>query len=149
MAGGRKKKPKVSSLERKRSLAAKKGWATRRKAATAAEAKKRARARKRAASERAVRIRKAYEERQRRARKGHATRRAREHVRTGLERMLNARAEGLGEADFRPLRDDFHDAKYELYEALDEDQERYLDILDEIAEEADTDWHISYGPGEE
>jgi hypothetical protein len=63
--------------------------------------------------------------------------------------MMNAHARGAKGPVWDKLRPEAHDAKWQLFEAVDADRSRYLEILDDIADDLDTDWHIAYGPGGE
>jgi hypothetical protein len=148
------------ALWKKRSAAARKAAETRARNRAAAEAlaKKRSRAAKRAARTRrdareAAKLAAAQKaDRARRSKagkKGAAKRRAKARAVLALTAMLNAYAAGAPAAVFNQLRPDWHDSKWELYEAVDEDRDAYLSMLEDIAEECDTDWHIAYGPAGE
>lgn len=80
------------------------------------------------------------------AKKGAATRRAKHRAALVLSQMLDIAARGNDAKEWRKIRPQWHDAKWELLDAVGSDRERYLDILDDIADEADTDWQIAYGP---
>lgn len=80
------------------------------------------------------------------AKKGAATRRAKNRAALVLQRMLEIAARGNDAREWDAVRPVWHDAKWDLFDAVEEDRERYLDILDDIADEADTDWQIAYGP---
>lgn len=159
MAGGGKKKRSTNvATKRKRALqskAAKKGWETRRAREREAE---RARAKRSKAAKKAAAGRKARElerlkreEHARRSRigkKAAETRRAKAHVKLAYGALMNAYARGASAAEMARLRDQAHATKYDLAEAV-SDRGRYLEILEDIAEDLDTDWHIAYGPGGE
>lgn len=163
MARGKKKRSSnvaTSATARKRSLAAKKGAATRaaNRAREEALTRKRSRAAKKAAktraaaklaralaaAEKAVRAR-----RSKAGKKGAAKRRAKARALLALTAMLNAAAAGEGSETFGKLRPEWHDSKWELYDAVNEDRDAYLSMLDDIAEECDTDWQIAYGPSDD
>ena len=85
--------------------------------------------------------------RSRAAKKGAATRRAKHAAAIELGKMLAYAAEGGASVKrWKGLREKWHASKWDLFDAVDQDRERYLDILDDIADEADTDWQIAYGP---
>jgi hypothetical protein len=142
--------PKGNTRERKkRREAARKGWETRARRAREAE-----RAAKAQAKARSLAAKKGWETRERKAREkaAKAARReelkyARAEVDLQLRAMLQLKAEGAGESRFRPTRDAFHRAKAELKHALKDAAngfDRYLDILDAIADANDCDWAIAY-----
>lgn len=160
MAGGGKKKRSTNvATERKRkraaSLAAKRGWETRRareREAERARAKRSRAARKAAASRKArelERLKKA--EKSRRsviAKKAAEVRKAKTHVALAYGALMNAYARGANANEMNKLRAQAHATKYDLFEVA-RDRGRYLEILEDIAEDLDTDWHIAYGPGGE
>lgn len=117
----RKREREAAKLAKKRSAAARKGWETRResgkKAVAAAKAQKRVRVQE-----------------------------AKEQADQWLRGMLQLKAEGAGEEAWVPAREAWQEAKRELYRAVDEDFDRYADILEDIADDNDCDWHIAYGP---
>ena len=84
--------------------------------------------------------------RSRAAKKGAATRRAKNRAALVLQRMLEIAARGNDAREWDEVRPVWQDAKWGLFDAVESDRERYLDILDDIADEADTDWQIAYGP---
>lgn len=79
-------------------------------------------------------------------RKGHRTKLAKRNVVAVLATMVRLAAEGRGEEDWAETRGDWYESKRELFHAVDDDFDRYAEILDEIADDADVDWAISYGP---
>ena len=125
---------KVAYRTHARSEAAKKGAET-----------KRRRAAERAAFERAAK-RADKLRRSKAAKKGAKKKRARHRAVLALTAMLNIAARGNSGKEWERIRPEWLDAKWELFDATDGDREAYLDMLDEIAEEADTDWQIAYGP---
>jgi len=168
MARGKKKRSsnvatktsRAQAEARKRSRAAKKGAETRARHRAEAEAlaRKRSHAAKRAAKTRAANrlaaelraAEKAVKARRSKAgKKGAAKRRAKARALLALTAMLNAAAAGEGSETFGKLRPEWHDSKWELYDAVDEDRDAYLSMLDDIAEECDTDWQIAYGPSDD
>jgi len=157
-----KKKPTTKDVAaRKRSQAAKRAAETRarNRAAAEAAARKRSRAAKKAAKTRAANrlegVRRAAEKadkarRSKAGKKGVAKRKAKAIAVLALTAMLNAYAAGAGSDTFNKLRPEWHASKWDLYEAVGEDRDAYLSMLEDIAEECDTDWQIAYGPaGEE
>lgn len=158
MAAGRKRKSRESTQKRKASLAAKRGWETRRANERARARAARAAQKKRAAT--LARKRARHEARVLAARKGWATKRARREASLALKALRDATVEarrrydaglleeGGGEELIAPFRETWHDAKAGLYEALEEDFGDYIDLLDDLADEVDVDWNISYGPEE-
>lgn len=82
------------------------------------------------------------------ARKGVATRRAKARAAHALAEMQRAKAQDLRGQIAEDLYEDWLDAKQELWDATDGDYdyERYLEVLEDIADEADTAWQIAYGP---
>lgn len=91
--------------------------------------------------------REAKKRRSKAAKKGAATRRAKHAAVLELGRMLAYAAEGGASVKrWKALREKWHASKWDLFDAVGQDRERYLDILDDIADEADTDWQIAYGP---
>lgn len=157
-----KKKPTTKDVAaRKRSQAAKRAAETRarNRAAAEAAARKRSRAAKKAAKTRAANrleaTRRAAEKadkarRSEAGKKGVAKRKAKAIAVLALTAMLNAYAAGAGSDTFNKLRPEWHASKWDLYEAVGEDRDAYLSMLEDIAEECDTDWQIAYGPaGEE
>jgi len=111
-----------------------------------AEARRRALAaadtRKRKQRERAERNRLRAERRAR-------TIRAKKNVTNVLRTMLDAKARGAGDDEWDDIRPDWYASKQELYDAVDEDFDRYAEILEDIADDVDTDWAIAYGPESE
>jgi len=153
---GKPKRTTKAETARKRSVAAKKAARTRaaNRAKAEALARKRSRAAKKAAETRrrnkvAAIERELRKRRSTAAKKGAAKRRAKARAALALTAMLNAAAAGADAATFNELRPEWHDAKWELYDAVDEDRDAYLALLDDLAEECDTDWQIAYGPAEE
>jgi hypothetical protein len=147
MAGARKKG--------NRTAAARKGWETRR----AHERERAERARRGWATRERKRLAELEAARRRHeaAIKGHRTRAAKADVSAALRAMLQLKAEGASEYEWERrwgqkegagvlVRPGWDALKRELYDAVDEDFDRYADILQDIADECDTDWAIAYGP---
>jgi hypothetical protein len=142
--GGKRKGPspqakaaatrEAEALARKRSAAAKRGAETKRRRAEERAALARA-------AKRADKLR-----RSKAAKKGQKTRRARARAVLALTTMLDVAARGNKASDWARIKPEWLDAKWELFDAVDSDRERYLDILESIAEETDCDWQIAYGP---
>jgi len=156
MAGAKTKRSTNVATKRKRSASSKKGWETRRRneALAAKAARKRSQTAKRAAATRARKDiervkREEHARRSRAAKRGAAVKKAKSRVALAYGAMMNAYARGAGSSEWNELRPEAHDAKWQLFEALDSDRDRYLEILDDIADDLDTDWHIAYGPGGE
>jgi hypothetical protein len=127
----------------KRNAAAAKGWETRRRKAAAAEKKRRERARKRAETL----ARKAAEKERRReaARRGYARRLARERAQAALETFVSAVDRRVPEREIRAVKESWHREKAALENAYGDDYERFLGILDELADAEGTEWDIAYG----
>lgn len=156
MAGASKKRSTNVATKRKRSASARKGWETRRENEhlAAQAAKRRSKAAKQAARTRKARelerIRKEeHARRSRAAKRGAAVKKAKSRVALAYGAMMNAYARGAKAGEWNKLRPEAHDAKWQLFDAVDSDRDRYLEILDDIADDLDTDWHIAYGPGGE
>ena len=141
-ATSRAKKRSTPSLKAKRSEAAKKAAKTRAK--NAAElAKKRARA---AAKGQETRRRKA-EERARRseaAKRGAKVRASKARARSALETFRDAVEARTPSRELERVKDTWRREKHRLQVDV-VDVERYLEILDDLADEAGVDWDIGYG----
>jgi hypothetical protein len=134
---------------KKRSNAARKGWETRKRRAREVEAKAKAQARARSEASRKGWERRREKEREKAAKaaRREQLKHARAEVDLQLRAMLQLAAEGAGERRWKPVRNRFHRAKDELKHALKDSSrgfERYLDILDDIADANDCDWAIAY-----
>jgi hypothetical protein len=106
--------------------------------------KKKARA---AAKEAARRLElEARRKREEAARTGHRRKRIREQAENALAAMMQAKAENAGEDVFGEIRPIWRQAKWDVFEAYGGDRERYLQILEDIADACDSDWDIFYGP---
>jgi uncharacterized protein YPO0396 len=126
-----------------RSRAARKGWETRRAKAAKAKRAKAARAREREKKRRA-----AEEEHQKRvlaAKWGARTRLAKQRARAALTELRRAVDKRSPRID--RVRETWRREKFKLEVAVD-DYERYLAILDELADDEAPDWDIAYGSSE-
>jgi hypothetical protein len=136
-------RPPSKAELRRRAL---KGAETKRLKAAAEEKARRAAARRRAQRKQAK------EETHRRhveaGKKGARTRLAKERARATLETFVRAVDHKTREHELLRVKESWHKAKRELGRALDGDYDRYLAILDELADDEGTDWDIAYGSTE-
>jgi hypothetical protein len=133
------RKKKVST----RAQAARKGWETRRAKERALEAKRRAAAKKRAETLR--RKAEAHAKRVEAAKRGARTRKAKERAAAALGTFVKAVDRRTREHELSRVKESWHRAKRDLESALDGDYERYLAILDELADDEGIEWDIAYG----
>ena len=117
-----------------------------------AEKEKRDRARARKAAETRARNRAAKEEAHKRrvaaSKKGARRRKARERAAAALETFVAAVDRKTREHELSLIKESWHRAKAELEEEYSADFDRYMGILEDLADEAGTDWDIGYGSTE-
>jgi hypothetical protein len=136
VAATRKKKLSASA-------AARKGWETRRKAERAAARKKAAQARAREAKRRAAA--ELHARRVLAGKKAARTRLAKARAREALAELRHAVKAGSRRVD--RVRDSWHKEKRQL-EAVVDDYDRYMAILEELSDDEAPDWDIAYGSTE-
>lgn len=145
---GKSSAKKAAAAARKRSKAARQGWETRRAREEAAKKKRAAQAAARAA--RAKAKAEAHARRVAAGKKGARRRKARERAEAAFatweENAGQRDARGTFIRETKRLHESWLQAKRELYDALDEDYEAYMGILEDIAEASGTEWDIAYGP---
>jgi hypothetical protein len=135
-------KPTQAELKRRAAKAAE----TRRSNAVAATRKQ---ARALAKRRETLRLKaEAHERRSLAAKKGARTRRAKERARSALETFVGAVDKRAPLRELERVKESWRRAKRELEGALSEDYERYLEILDDLADESGTEWDIAYGSTE-
>jgi hypothetical protein len=135
----RKRKATKAELRRRAAKAAD----TRRHNVAIAQQKKRAAA----AKAKATRARKA-EERARRSeagKKGARVRKARERAQAALGTFVRAIEDKTPERELERVKASWHRSKRELEASLGSEYERYLEILDDLADAEGVDWDIGYG----
>jgi hypothetical protein len=141
-----KRKPSKRALAAKRAKSARKGAETRRSSAVARERKQAAALAKRRETLR--RKAEAHARRVEAGKRGARVRRAKERAREALGTFIDAVAERVPLRELTRVKETWHQEKLALEREIADDYERYLDILDDLALETDTDWDIGYGSTE-
>ncbi len=140
MAATRSKKNSTSSR------AARKGWETRRAKARALAAKY-----ARAAAKRAATLARKAEARERRvlaAKRGYQKRLARERAREALRAFVAATKAKAPRAKVERIKTSWHRAKEDLEGEYEGNFDRYMAILEELADDETPEWAIAYGSTE-
>ena len=142
MAATTQKKSSTRSGKAKRAQAAKKAAATRRARAHEREAAKaRALAKRRATLRDKARKHKARSDA---AKRGARLRQKKQRARAALDSFLSAVDGKVREHELTKVKESWRKAKRELEVEVD-DVDRYLEMLEDMASEADTSWDIGYG----
>jgi len=140
---GRKRKGPTKAELKARAL---KAAETRRRNAREAERKKE---RARQARRERERVKaEAHRKRVEAGRRGALKRRARERAAAALGEFRRAVDKNTRERELERVRESWHRSKRDLLQAVDEDYERYLAILDELADDEGIEWDIAYGETE-
>jgi hypothetical protein len=144
--GWETRRQKAAELEKKKRAAAKKRAETLRKKAAELEKKKRAAAKKRAET-----LRKKAAAKQKRVeagKRGYRKRLARERAAAALHEFTRAVELHAPKEKIQRVKASWHRAKERLEDEYEEDFDRYMGILEEIADEEGTEWEIAYGSTE-
>jgi hypothetical protein len=128
------------------SSAARKGWETRRQRAAEIEKKKRAAQAKRRATLR--RKAEAHARRVEAAKRGYRKRLARERAAAALHEFTRAVELHAPKEKVARVKASWHREKENLEGEYEGDFDRYMGILEDIADEEGTEWQIAYGSTE-